>query len=120
MQPPTEITVGWDRIGSAENVIETYLVTTDDDEPINYGAPDTNSNNIPDNADLNLNTNRLQVGTGIDEITTQNNIVNYLSTQGNQPVFLTYEALVIANDIDLMMAMTTRCVIHRQILTMVA
>ncbi len=89
--PPTEITVGWDSIGSAERVIETYLVNTE--QPPYYDQTDTNRNNIPDNADLNLNDNRLQVGTG------DNNTVDYLSTQGDQPVFLTYEALVIANDI---------------------
>ncbi len=91
IQPPTQISVGWDRIGSAERVIETYLVNTD--EPINYREPDTNNNNIPDNADLNIFNNRLQAG--------DNANVDYLSTQRDQPVFLTYEALVIANDIDM-------------------
>ena len=110
MDEPTAISVGWDSIGSAENVIETYSVfvptdpTNPNDVPINYGALDANSNNIPDNADLNLMMNRLQVSSG-GEITVRNNLVNYLSTQRMKPVFLTYEALVIANDTDLMMAL---------------
>ena len=106
MQLSTQISVGWDRIGSAENIIETYLVTTD--APINYREPDMNRNNIPDNVDLNLNIreapfNRLQAGANINN--------DYLSTQGDRPVFLTYEALVIANDMDedarMMMVVTT-------------
>ena len=105
IQSPTPISVGWDRIGSAERIIETYLVTDDDEgEPINYRELDTNNNNIPDNVDLSLNIgepplNRLQAGANINN--------DYLSTQRDQPLFLTYEALVIANELNEEAGMTT-------------
>ena len=94
------ITVGWDQVGSVENLISRYLVTTIAKRPLDYLLADVDLDGIPDRHDNNdvdnhpTDNSRLQVSIGDSVIEPDR---DYLTTQDGNPTFLTYEGLVIAN-----------------------
>ena len=97
------ITVGWDQVGSVENLISRYLVTTIRLRPLDYLLADVDLDGIPDRHDNNdvdnhpTDNSRLQVSIGDTQIDPDR---DYLTTQDGNPTFLTYEGLVIANELN--------------------
>ncbi|MXX98780.1 MAG: hypothetical protein F4Y58_02580 [Gammaproteobacteria bacterium] len=87
------ITVGWNKVGSVNNVISRYLVTTGGTQ--GYASVDADLDGIPDDHDRHINdNNRLQISLGGNPIVPDE---HFLTTQDDNPTFLTYEGIVIAD-----------------------
>ena len=96
------ITVGWDRIGTAENVLATYRVT--ETIPAGYNRPGTDD----DNANGDRDGDRIRNGLDIDpdnpfslQVAVDNNIdpfIDWLSVVGwyDQPLYASGQGLIIA------------------------
>ncbi len=86
------ITVGWDSINSAQNVIATYLVTPT--PPSNYAFSDSDGDRIHDAVDFAPGDNtRLQVAVGG---VIQGNIDYLRAHNDGQPLYASDEVLIIA------------------------
>ena len=96
------ITVGWNKVGSVDNVISRYLVTIDN--PVDYALADNDFDGIPDShngMDVDnhpAENSFLQVATG-QGMEREIDLVRggFLATQDGNPTFLTYEGIVIAD-----------------------
>ena len=88
------ITVGWDNIGVAENILATYRVTPA--VPANYGAADNDGDRIRNNVDSAPNdSTRLQVA--VENVINPNS--GYLhahDAHDEQPLYVSDDGLIIA------------------------
>ena len=85
------VTVGWDRIGSVSNVVETYLVTPT--PPIHYDVADNDGDRIPNRYDVYPDSRQTLQVVIADTIMKE---VDALRSSGLQPLFLSDIGLIAA------------------------